>query len=246
MAEAEVPRPTSHGEKEAGDVSTASSSNATTQRSSKESEPEKSHPDGADLSRKQSNIEKGLSAIVPIEERVFNPQSDPSDPNVVDWDGPDDPEKALNWPAKKKWGNIAVISSITFLTPLASSMFAPGIPQLMRDFQSTDQTLASFVVSVYVLGYAIGPVIIAPFSELYGRLVIYHVCNVLFVIFTIACAVAPDMGSLIVFRLLEGCAGSAPLTIGGGSLADMIVQEKRGGAMAIFVSTHTFKYNTNF
>jgi hypothetical protein len=39
-----------------------------------------------------------------------------ADPNVVNWDGPDDPEKPLNWPASKKWINIALISSITFLT----------------------------------------------------------------------------------------------------------------------------------
>lgn len=171
---------------------------------------------------------------MPIERRPSTAPSDPPDGNVVDWTTPDDPAKALNWPAKKKWQNIAVISSITFLTPLASSMLAPGIPEVMREFDSTNQTVASFVVSVYVLGYAVGPLIIAPLSELYGRLIIYHSCNSLFICVTIACAVAPDMGSLIFFRFVEGCAGSAPLTIGGGSIADMIVQEKRGGAMAIF------------
>jgi multidrug resistance protein len=227
-------RSTADEEKKLQNDPPACPSRTTTEGSSSESSSSRTHPDGADLSRRQSNIEKGLPTIVPIEERVSRVQSDPSDPNVVDWATPDDPAMALNWPAKKKWGNIAVISSITFLTPLASSMFAPGIPEVMREFESTNQTIASFVVSVYVLGYAIGPLIIAPLSELYGRLVIYHACNVLFIIFTIACAVAPDMGSLIFFRLMEGCAGSAPLTIGGGSIADMIVQEKRGGAMAIF------------
>ena len=42
------------------------------------------------------------------------------------------------------------------------------------------------------------------------------------------------MGMLIAFRFLAGCAGAAPLTIGGGSIADLMVAEKRGGAMAIF------------
>lgn len=83
----------------------------------------------------------------------------------MDWASPDDPAKALNWTVKKKWGNIAVISSITFLTPLASSMFAPGIPELMREFNGTNETVASFLVSIYVLGYAVGPLIIAPLSE---------------------------------------------------------------------------------
>lgn len=103
---------------------------------------------------------------------------------------------------------------------------------MMREFQSRSSELASFVVSVYLLGYAFGPLIIAPMSELYGRTIIYHVCNVLFVIFNVACALANSLDSLIVFRFFAGAAGAAPLTIGAGSLADMIRQEKRGAAMA--------------
>lgn len=113
-------------------------------------------------------------------------------------------------------------------------MFAPGVPDVMREFHSTNIELGSFVVSVYVLGYAFGPLLIAPLSELYGRLYLYHACNVLFVIFTVACAVSSSLKMLIGFRFLAGCAGSAPLTLGGGTIADMIRQEKRGGAMSIW------------
>lgn len=38
------------------------------------------------------------------------------DTNIVDWDGPDDPQKPVNWPEKLKWANVAVIAAITFLT----------------------------------------------------------------------------------------------------------------------------------
>lgn len=50
--------------------------------------------------------------------------------------------------------------------------FAPGIPELMREFNSAHETIASFVVSAYALGHAIGPLIITPLSELYGRLAV--------------------------------------------------------------------------
>jgi len=180
---------------------------------------------------KDGDIEKG--ATIGTTEDVLPKETIPRDPNIVDWDGPDDPEKAVNWTTKRKWTNIAIISSITFLTPLASSMFAPGVPQVQEEFHNYNLEVASFVVSVYVLGYALGPMIIAPLSELYGRLPLYHACNVLFIAFTIACAKSTSMGMLIAFRLLAGIAGSCPLTIGGGSLADMIIQQKRGGAMAI-------------
>ena len=104
----------------------------------------------------------------------------------------------------------------------------------MKTFHSTSTMLASFIVSVYVLGYVIGPFVIAPLSEIYGRVPLYHVCNVLFLIFTIACAVAQTMPQLIVFRLLAGTAGVCPLTIGSGTVADMVPKEKRAGIMAIW------------
>lgn len=113
-------------------------------------------------------------------------------------------------------------------------MFAPGVPEVMAEFHSTNTTIASFVVSIYILGYAFGPLFIAPLSELYGRTPIYNVSNVLFVIFTIACAVSSNMGMLIGFRFLAGMMGSTPLTIGGGTNADMFKQEERGAAMAIW------------
>ena len=120
------------------------------------------------------------------------------------------------------------------LRPLASSMFAPGVPEVMKEFDSTNDELASFVVSIYVLGYAFGPLALAPLSELYGRMPVYHVCNFLFLVFTIACAVASNLNMLIGFRFLAGLVGSCPITIGGGTIADMFVQQKRGGVMAIW------------
>ncbi|KIX02972.1 uncharacterized protein Z518_06522 [Rhinocladiella mackenziei CBS 650.93] len=155
---------------------------------------------------------------------------------VVDWEGFDDPAEPLNWPSGRKAINIILLSCLTFVTPLASSMFAPGIPRVMRDFQSDSAILASFVVSVYLIGYAAGPLICAPLSELYGRVPIYHITNVLFIIFTIACAVAPSLDSLVGFRFLAGTAGSAPLVLGGGSVADLYRREERGPVAGAFLA----------
>lgn len=160
--------------------------------------------------------------------------AEPLDPNVVFWDGPDDPANPLNWSPGLKWGNIAVLSAMTLLTPLASSMFAPGVPQVMKDFNTTEPSLATFVISVYLLGFAMGPLVIAPLSELYGRLIVYHTCTFLFLLATVACALSTSMNMLIGFRFLAGCLGVAPLTNGGGTIADLMAPAKRGGAMAIW------------
>ncbi|KAF2398111.1 multidrug resistance protein [Trichodelitschia bisporula] len=177
------------------------------------------------------DVEKSQSDV---DEPISRPGTDGYDSNIVDYDGPDDPENPYNWSTGKKWTTAGLLSALTFVTPLASSIFAPGIAGVMRDFHSTDTTIASFVVSIYILGYAFGPLIIAPMSELYGRAIVYNVTNVLYVIFTVACAVSDSMGMLIGFRLLAGLMGSTPLTIGGGTVADLFVSSERGAAMAIW------------
>lgn len=157
-----------------------------------------------------------------------------ADANVVWWDGPTDPANPYNWPVWRVTLNCGLISALTLVTPLASSMLAPGVPEIMREFRSNSPYLASFVVSVYVLGFAAGPLLFAPLSEIYGRTVIYHLCNLGFVGMSIACAKAPSLSSLVAFRFFAGLFGSCPITNGGGSITDMVRQERRGAAMSIF------------
>ena len=210
------------------------------------------------------------------------------DPNVVDWDGPDDPANPMNWSKSRKWSVVWLASALTFITyvclshplhilenpsptyhnmlltsiplrrPLASSMFAPGVPQLMEEFGSDNTLLASFVVSVYLLGFVFGPLVMAPASEVYGRTPVYHAGNLTFVVFSIACAVASDLPMFCVFRFIQGTAGATPLTNGGASIGDVIPVEQRGAAMAIWalgplagyvvpdvmMSTHLFAYTS--
>ena len=53
------------------------------------------------------------------------------DPDMVDWDGPDDPKNPVNWSEKLKWANVAVISSITFLTQVALDVSSIEYEMLM-------------------------------------------------------------------------------------------------------------------
>ena len=176
--------------------------------------------------------EGDLKIIQNVDKNATDTKS--QDSCIVDWESLDTANKALNWSFKKKWSNMAIISAITLLTPLASSMVAPSVPLILRDFQSSDETIGSLIVSIYILGYAIGPLFLAPLSEVYGRLPVYHICNSFFIVWTIACALAPNIGALLVFRVLAGVAGSCPLAIGGGSIADLFIQQQRGTAVSIF------------
>ncbi|KAK3950294.1 major facilitator superfamily domain-containing protein [Pseudoneurospora amorphoporcata] len=188
--------------------------------------------DGATI---QAPSERGVSAgsdgVTGDKEKVISEETE-QDPNIVDWDGPEDPENPMNWPEKKKWLNVAVLSILTIITPLGSSMFAPGIKEILTEFHETSSTTATFLVSIYILGFAFGPLLVAPLSEMYGRAPLYNVGNLLFTIFTVGTALSTNTGMLLAFRFLMGLAGSVPITIGSGSIADCMTMENRGRAMS--------------
>lgn len=131
----------------------------------KESE---AYQQGQDADTFTTDVEKGAQSqaiSTHTDERTLSgsvaPQEEASDPDIVDWDGPDDPANPLNWPMKKKWSIIAALGAVTFITPLASSFFAPGVPQVMLAFEEQSNLMATFVVSVYLLGFAIGMLLLA-------------------------------------------------------------------------------------
>jgi hypothetical protein len=74
------------------------------------------------------------------------------DKGIVGWDGQDDPSMPLNFSKNRKWALLAQISAITFVSPLSSTIFAPGATFMDKDFHNTNSLLSSFTVSVFILG----------------------------------------------------------------------------------------------
>ncbi|KAL7790618.1 major facilitator superfamily domain-containing protein [Trichoderma afarasin] len=153
---------------------------------------------------------------------------------IVGWDGQDDPENPQNFPSSRKWGLLALMAGITFVSPLASSMLSPAIGYVGADFGVSNEAILSLTVSIYLLGYSFGPLLLAPLSEIYGRRIVLSCANWFFVIWQIGCAKAPNIASLIVFRLLCGVGGSGCLTLGAGVIADLFPIESRGFATSLW------------
>ncbi|GAW23615.1 hypothetical protein ANO14919_131890 [Xylariales sp. No.14919] len=151
---------------------------------------------------------------------------------IVDWDGADDPANPLNWSSARKTFIITVVSAVTFNISLVPTIFAPGVPLLLSEFHSESSSLASFVVSAYVVPFAISPLVVAPLSELYGRNVVMNTANFAFLVFTIVCAVSNGIALFLVFRIFQGLAGCVPLVLGGGMIGDLVPPEKRGRALS--------------
>lgn len=113
-------------------------------------------------------------------------------------------------------------------------MCAPGIKDINNDLGITSPHLSTLVVTIYMLGLAIGPMLIAPLSEVYGRLPVYYISSIVFIAFVIGNALSRDVAQFMVFRFFSGCAGGTPMALGGGTIADVTTLAKRGGAMGLF------------
>ncbi|KAI6130537.1 major facilitator superfamily domain-containing protein [Pisolithus croceorrhizus] len=145
-----------------------------------------------------------------------------------------DPTNPRNWTPFKKWITATLVSFYTFLAPLGSSMMAPGLPDIALRYHITNPTVLALTLCVFLLSLAVGPLFIAPLSEMYGRVWVLHIGNLVFLIFNLACALAPTAGAFIGFRFLAGFAGSTPLAIGGGVIGDLFAERDRASAMALY------------
>ena len=106
---------------------------------------------------------------------------------------------------------------------------APAVPQILQHFGSDNSYSSILLVSVWEIGQILGPLILAPLSELYGRLPVWHTACILFVVFSVATALSNSLGMVIAFRFLNGIV--SPIVIASGITSDLFRREERGKAM---------------
>ncbi|KAK7403159.1 Synaptic vesicle transporter SVOP [Neonectria punicea] len=146
---------------------------------------------------------------------------------------PNDPENPKNWSKAYKWWCTMVVAITCFVVAFASSVITADIAGVVKDLDVSEE-VALVSISVFVVGFGVGPMIFAPLSEIYGRRVIYGSTLLIAVIFIIPCAVAKNIETLLICRAIDGIAFSAPMTLVGGTLADLWRNEERGVPMAAF------------
>lgn len=129
------------------------------------------------------------------------------------WDGGNDPQNPKNWSSSKKWAATLAVSSFTFMSPLSSTLVAPAIATISREFGVTDDIVSQLMLSVFVLAYAVGPLIVGPLSEIYGRAPVLQLSNLFYLVFNLACGFCHTATQLSVCRFFAGLGGSAPLAV---------------------------------
>jgi DHA1 family multidrug resistance protein-like MFS transporter len=121
----------------------------------------------------------------------------------------------------------------TLVATFDSALFSPAAAQASQDL-SIGKEIGALATSIYVLGFAFGPLIWGPGCELKGRRMPLIVGSFGCAVFSLASAVAKDIQTLIICRFFAGAFGSSPLCVVPGVLADMFDEYQRGPSIAIY------------
>ncbi|KAI5307373.1 hypothetical protein KEM56_005226 [Ascosphaera pollenicola] len=144
-----------------------------------------------------------------------------------------DPENPKNWPKWKKWYITMTVAWTCFVVAFCSGIVTADFEDVEAEFNVSAE-VALLTITVFVVGFGVGPMVFAPMSEMFGRYPVYTITLFLAFIFEIPCAEAKNIGTLIVCRAIDGIAFSAPMTLVGGTLSDLWTNEERGVPMAAF------------
>lgn len=136
-----------------------------------------------------------------------------NEPVIVTWEGPLDPENPMNWSWRQKWITTILVSCFTFISPFSSTMVTPALDDISRDLNVPNGFMQQLVMSIFLLGYAQGPFVLAPLSEIFGRAIVLQSANLMYLVFNLACGFAQTKQQLLAFRFLSGVGGSAPQAV---------------------------------
>ncbi|KAJ5115967.1 hypothetical protein N7456_000315 [Penicillium angulare] len=162
----------------------------------------------------------------------------PSRVFIVAWDGVNDPQHPRNWSTPARLWATFNVSLLAFIVTAASSINSGILPQNNAAYGVGD-VVGSLVdgksypfyllpryqaltfTGLYLIGFALGSLFSGPLSEIMGRNLVYAGSLIIFMIFVMGAALAPNIGAQLAFRFLSGFFGCPPLTCAGGTIADL-------------------------
>lgn len=156
-----------------------------------------------------------------------------SEEDVVDFPQFEHPYK---WPFKKKIITVIILCLNCMGVTMGSSNFASCVIPVCEEF-GVIQVVAILGITLYVLGFALGPIVYGPLSELYGRRNLLIISSFGFTLFQFAVATGENLQTILICRFFAGCVGAAPLAVSPAAMSDMYDNYTRGKVVAIFALT---------
>lgn len=163
----------------------------------------------------------------PTTTSLSSTDSPPPEPNLSKFQDP------FTWSPMRKRLTVWLSCLATLFTAYNAGSYSPPMSAMASEYGVSDFAMLTGITS-FCIGFAIMPMVLAPFSELQGRYPVFVWAGVFFEAFQIACALAPNLASMIIFRFVVGCGSSVFSSMVGGVISDLYHSHERNTSMALF------------
>ncbi|EXF76177.1 major facilitator superfamily transporter, partial [Colletotrichum fioriniae PJ7] len=169
---------------------------------------------------RQLLVEYLAQTRIPTIARLPTSMANPQEVDPPDWRGPDDPDCPYNWPLWKRIYSTSIPAFLCVNVSFASSVYTSGANDVSEKF-GVSHTASLLGLSLFLWALGLGAIIAAPVSEYYGRRIVYLSTVPVFGLFILGSGLAQNFTTLIVCRFFAGFFGSAVVSVGGGTNADL-------------------------
>ncbi|KAL2142833.1 hypothetical protein VTI28DRAFT_664 [Corynascus sepedonium] len=160
---------------------------------------------------------------------------DIADTIIVEFDHSGDAENPLDWPAPFKWAVVSMLAAMAFTVTMTCISTVPLASDIVRDLSPSPKPSKSasvLLVTIWELGEAAGPLLIAPLSEMFGRYPVMNAANLVFVSASVLAATSSTVPQFVAARMLNGLAVAVNV-LNPAIVGDMFASEERGAAMSL-------------
>ena len=129
----------------------------------------------------------------------------------------------------------ALLAALTGLGPLTVDMYLASMPDISRNLDATTADV-QLTISVYLIGFAIGQVFYGPLSDRHGRRPVMLAALAIYVLSSLACALAPSIELLIVARFWQAVGGAGTIVLARAVVRDLYEGARVGRELSLMAS----------
>ncbi len=136
-------------------------------------------------------------------------------------------------PKVNPWLIAVVVAVAAFMEVLDTSIANVALPYMAGSLgASTDES--TWILTSYLVSNAVVLPISGWFATLFGRKRFFMICLVIFTLSSLLCGLAPSLGAIILFRVIQGAGGGGLQPMAQAILADTFPPQQRGLAFALY------------